>query len=606
MSSNAESTIYRGTDPITVEVVRSSLESTVEQMGVTVMRLAHSPLFTESKDFSVAVFDQDAQLAALAQYTPGHQGGMQTALEAVLKLHPSSTLRPGDVIMMNDPYLGGLHQQDLTLLGPIFYKGRLVMYAGCVAHRVDIGGMTPGSYCSAATEIYQEGLRFPGIKLIDQGKMNQDILRLFLTNIRLPEDQEGDLMAQIAAIRGAEKGVTSLIDRYGVEGFLNAVRASLDIAEQRTRRELEKIPDGSYEYEDHIDHDGITDRTWKLKVTVTIKGSNAKVDFAGSDEQAEGSINSAMSLTRSNSYVAFMYFLDPTIPRNYGCFRPIEVQAPLGSIFNPRFPAPVSGSTLEAGGRVREMVLGALSSAAPRRALAGWTHSMVATIFAGTHPETGKRFISFPLDALAVGGGAKNHCDGWHASHPSASNMLTQNVEVMEQYYPMRYMQRALTPDGGGAGRFRGGPGMTSEWELLSDVVVMGTSSRRVYPPRGIFGGKEGIASTIEVVQDGVRRQMPQKFAGLKLKAGDRILTRTPGGGGFGDPAERDRSLAEQDVKEGYVSVEGLERDYGIKLERSAEVDALGATPASFSKEPGGTGPGELDAPKLADRTAVT
>ena len=368
---------------------------------------------------------------------------------------------------------------------------------------------------------------------------------------------------------------------------MNAVRASLDIAEQRTRRELEKIPDGSYEYEDHIDHDGITDRTWKLKVTVTIKGSNAKVDFAGSDAQAEGSINSAMSLARSNSYVAFMYFLDLTIPRNYGCFHPIEVQAPLGSIFNPRFPAPASGSTLEAGGRVREMVLGAFSSAAPGRALAGWTHSMVATIFAGTHPETGKRFISFPLDALAVGGGAKNHCDGWHASHPSASDTPTQNVEVMDQYYPMRYMQRALTPDGGGAGRFRGGPEMTSERELLSDVVVMGTSSRRVYPPRAIFRGKEGIASTIEVVQDGVKAPDAAEVRGAEAEGGRPHPDSNPGRWRLRDPAERDRTLAAQDVKEGYVTAEGLERDYGIKLEPSAEVDAPGATPASFSKEPG-------------------
>ena len=565
-------------DPITLEVIRNSLESTVEEMGITVQKLAHSPIFSESKDFSVAVFDAEAQLAALAQYTPGHQGGMQSAIEATLVEIPREEMYPGDAIMMNDSYRGGLHPQDLTIFSPVFFQDELIMYAGCVAHRVDIGGMTPGSYCPAATEIYQESIRFPCIKIMERGQMRQDILRLFLTNIRLPEDQKGDLLAQIAALRWAERNIQQLAAKYGLATFKAALKGLVDLTERRTRAEIEQIPDGVYRYTDYIDHDGINDRVYELKVAVTIKGSDVFVDFTGSSEQAEGFINSPYSLTRANSYVAFMFFLDPSIPKNQGFSRTIKVYAPPGTIFHPLPPAPLSGATTETGGRVRDLVIGALSLAMPEVGIGAWSHSAAMAYFAGKHPRTGKRFIAIPLDGLAMGGGARSHADGYGPSHPASSNMLIPNVEIIEQYYPLHYVRREIPPDAGGPGRFRGSGGLEVEWELECPVTTMVMSNRREKPPPGVFGGQPGAPAMAWKVSRGDKTIIPQKVNALPLEAGDRLMLRCPGGGGYGYPLQRDPAAVLEDLRLGFVSAEGARRDYGVVLSADGTAVDLEAT----------------------------
>ena len=553
------------TDPVTLEVIRNNLESIVEEMGHTVQRLAHSLIFAECKDFSVALFNSDAELVACAQYTPGHQGGMQTAIAATLKEIPRNEMFPGDVIMMNDSYRGGLHPQDLTLFSPIYHNRKLIMFCGCVAHRVDMGGMTPGSYCPNATEIYKEAIRFPCIKLIEKGKMRADIMRLFLTNVRLPEDQKGDLQAQIAALRGAENGVKQLVQKYGLSIFLDTLDEIINLTERRARREIEKIPDGVYKYTDHIDHDGITDRIYRLQVAVTIKGSDVQVDFTGSDEQAQGFINSPYSLTKSNAYVAFMFWLDPSIPKNQGLSRPIEVYAPPGTIFNPLFPAPVSGATTEAGGRVREMIIGALSQAQPEKGIACWTHSYVAVYLSGTDPQTGKRFINVPLDGLAMGGAARAHADGYLASHPAASNMTIPSIEILEQNYQMRYVRREVPIDAGGDGKFRGGGGLEVEWEIEKPMMLTLMSNRREYPPPGLAGGKPGGASMAWLISDGKKVGLPQKITGKQLKRGDRLIIRTPGGGGYGKPSQRKIEQIKNDIKLGFISMKKAKKVYGFK-----------------------------------------
>ena len=555
----------KNTDPVTLEVIRNNLESIVKEMGYTVQRLAHSLIFAECKDFSVALFNSDAELVACAQYTPGHQGGMQTAIEATLKEIPKEEMFDGDVIMMNDSYRGGLHPQDLTLFSPIFYNRKLIMFAGCVAHRVDMGGMTPGSYCPNATEIYQEAIRFPCIKLIEKGKIREDIMRLFLTNVRLPEDQKGDLQAQIAALKGAEKGVRQLVQKYSLSVFLDTLKEIINLTELRTRREIEKIPDGVYRYVDHIDHEGISNRTYRLEVAVSIKGSNVNVDFTGSDEQARGFINSPYSLTKSNAYVAFMFWLDPSIPKNQGLSRPINVYAPPGTIFNPLPPAPLSGATTETGGRVREMIIGALSQAQPEKGIACWTHSYVAVYLSGTDPLTGKRFINVPLDGLAMGGGARSHTDGYMASHPAASNMTIPSIEILEQNYRMRYLRREVPIDAGGDGKFRGGGGLEVEWVLETPMMLTVMSNRRQYPPPGIFGGSPGGNSMVWLIVGGKKIRLPQKITGKYLKKGDRLIIRTPGGGGYGKPRKRDVERIKNDIRLGFVSLQKAEKVYGFK-----------------------------------------
>ena len=553
------------TDPVTIEVIRNNLESIVEEMGHIVQRLAHSLIFAECKDFSVALFNARAELVACAQYTPGHQGGMQTAIAATLKEIPREEMFPGDVIMMNDSYRGGLHPQDLTLFSPIYYNRQLIMFAGCVAHRVDMGGMTPGSYCPNATEIYQEAIRFPCIKLIEKGQMRADILRLFLTNVRLPEDQKGDLQAQIGALKGAEKGVKQLVKKYSRPVFLSTLNEIIDLTERRTRREIEKIPDGVYRYVDHIDHDGLTDRIYRLQVAVTIKGSDVQVDFSGSDRQAQGFINSPYSLTQSNAYVAFMFWLDPSIPKNQGLSRPIQVVAPPGTIFNPISPAPVSGATTEAGGRVREMIIGALSQAQPEKGIACWTHSYVAVYLSGTDPQTGERFINVPLDGLAMGGGARAHADGYLASHPAASNMTIPSIEILEQNYQLRYLRREVPVDAGGDGKFRGGGGLEVEWEIETPMMLTVMSNRRNHPPPGLMGGRAGGRSMVWLVSGGKKVPLPQKITGRQLKKGDRLIIRTPGGGGYGHPRARDVERVKNDIKLGFVSPAKARKVYGFK-----------------------------------------
>jgi N-methylhydantoinase B/oxoprolinase/acetone carboxylase alpha subunit len=553
------------TDPITTEVIRNSLESIVEEMGITIQNLAHSLIFAECKDFSVGLFSSDAELVTCAKFIPGHLGGMQTALEATLKEIPKSDMFPGDVIMMNDSYRGGLHPQDLTLFSPIFYEEQLIMFVGCVAHRVDMGGMNPGSWCPKATEIYQEAIRFPCVRLIEKGEVRSDIMRLFLTNVRLPEDQKGDLQAQIAALKGAERGVKRLVDKYGQSTFLPTVKEILNLTERRTRAEIEKIPDGIYKYTDYIDHDGITDRVYKLQVSVEIKGSDVNVDFTGSDEQAKGFINSPYSLTISNTYVAFMLWLDPSIQKNQGFTRPIKVYAPPRTIFHPLSPAPVGGSTTETGGRVRDLVIGALSHAQPEKGIASWTHSYVNVSLSGIDPKTGNRFICVPLDGLAMGGGARSHADGYMASHPAASNMTIPSIEILEQNYGIRYLRREVPIDAGGDGKFRGGGGLEVEWEIEAPMILTAIYNRRKCPPPGFLGGKNGGPAGVWIVSNGKKVQLPQKVTNKFLKKGDRVIIRTPGGGGYGKPKDRDLELIKNDLRLGFISFEKAKRIYGFK-----------------------------------------
>ena len=556
----------RTIDPITVEVIRNSLESAVEEMGITISQLAHSIIFAENKDFSVAIFTADAELLALAQYVPAHQGGMATNLAAVLRTIGKDSLFPGDVVMQNDPYLGGLHSQDMAYISPIFYDGQIIAYAGTVAHRTDVGGMVPGSYCPEASEIYQEAIRFPCIKLVEKGKLRDDIMRIHLTNVRLPEDQMADTQAQLAALRGSERAVKRIVDKYGADTFLAAAKEILDLSERRARAEVEKIPDGIYTYADYTEHDGFTDRDWKLQVAVEIEGSDIYVDFTGTDEQAKGFINAAPFLTISQAWMALMFWVDPAIPKNQGLYRLFKkIYAPKGTILNPNFPAPVGGCTCDSGGLILDIMLGALSKASPERGLACWTHAAVGPTFYGVNPETGKMFILSILDGLATGGGARSYADGWPVARVTSSTIGIPNVEIIEQHFPLRYVKREMVTDAGGDGRFRGGPGIEVEYEVLAPMEMTVMGLRRRHPCPGAAGGTAGGPHTMYVVSGREEKPIPQKANGVKLNKGDRVRFTTPGGGGFGRPEERDPEMVSNDVLDAYISSEKAMKVYGLK-----------------------------------------
>ncbi len=559
-------------DPIALEVVRTRLEAIVEEMGATMLRTAHSSIYVECRDFSVAILNRDGGLLAMGQYIPHHQGGMQAALRSIIDFRGYDTMKPGDIYLSNDAYAGGTHTLDISVFVPIFVAGELVCFGGATAHQIDLGGGAPGSYVVGATEVFQEGIVFPQILAGENGQYFEDFVHLFQRNVRLPEQQKGDLGAMLAGVKVADRNVTPIITEHGVDTFRRMLAEILDTSERLLREEIKKIPDGSYTYVDYLDGDGIDDTLFKMQVTMTIKGSDAFLDFTGTCAQAKGFINASYWNTLASSYSAFFLFFDPKIPRNDGFFRPITVHVPEGTLLNPTYPGPVGASTTEGGGRVYDLVLGALSKAWPEMAFATWSMMWVAVYIAGTHPETGKPFIQAYLDGLANGGGARPDKDGLSACNLSASNMLIPNMEVEEEIYPIRFIRRELATDSGGPGTFRGGLGLETEVEVLSDCefTMFGSRFKGAEPP-GYDGGSPGGASVFYTVRDGKKITYPTKVGRVQLKKGDRVVMRPCGGGGFGDPAKRDRELIERDLRLGFVTPEGAARDYGYQVKAAAE-----------------------------------
>jgi N-methylhydantoinase B len=550
-------------DPITLEVVRNRLEGIVEEMGLTMLQTAHSSIFYDSKDYSVALFTPSGELVSMGQYIPHHQGGMYAALTAILAIYPAETMNAGDVYLINDSYLGGTHTQDFNVFAPIFGGGRLVMFAGSIAHQIDIGGMTAGGYCPQATSIYQEGMRFPGVKLIDKGEMRDDLLRTLLRNVRLPYQQKGDLLAQLAALKVATDRVPQLVDAYGADTFAEIVRAILDITEARVRAEIAQLPDGVYRAVDFIDHDGHTPRLYRFELAMTVRGSELELDFTGTDDQAPGFINASLANTRAACLAALLLFLDPEIPRNHGFFRPLSITVPEGTVLNPRLPGPVSGSTTECGGRVYDLVLRALSQADPAHGLGTWSMMWLGIFLSGIqHRQTGHDLIHCVMDGLGTGGGARATGDGWPASSIAASNCLIPNVEIEEETAPIRYVRRELKTDSGGAGTYRGGLALETEFIVEDDCVLTVLGSRKEYPAPGIFGGCAGAPTYIAMVTPAGTEELPQKVTDLVVKAGTRIIMRACGGGGYGDPMQRDRDAVADDLRLGFISPEAATQIY--------------------------------------------
>ncbi len=556
-------------DPIALEVVRTRLEAIVEEMGATMLRTAHSSIYVECRDFSVAILNRDGGLLAMGQYIPHHQGGMQAALRSIIDYRGLETMKSGDIYMSNDAYAGGTHTLDISLFTPIFVEDELVCFGGATAHQIDLGGGAPGTYVVGATEVFQEGIVFPQIKVGEDGQYYEDFIRLFQRNVRLPEQQKGDLGAMLAGVKVAKRNVTQIVAEHGVATFRKMLAEILDNSERLLREEIKLIPDGTYSYVDYLDGDGIDDKLFKMEVQLTITGSDAFLDFTGTDPQAKGFVNASYWNTLASSFSAFFLFFDPKIPRNDGFFRPISIKVPKGTLLNPTYPAPVGASTTEGGGRVYDLVLGVLSRAWPEKALATWSMMWVAVYIAGTHPETGKPFIQAYLDGLANGGGARPDKDGLSACNLSASNMLIPNMEVEEEIYPVRFIRRELAVDSGGPGTYRGGLALETEVEVLTDCefTMFGSRFAGAEPP-GFAGGGKGGASVFYTIRDGKKTTYPTKVGRVSLLKGDRVIMRPCGGGGFGRPRDRDPELIERDLRLGFVSAQGAARDYSYKPAR--------------------------------------
>jgi N-methylhydantoinase B len=553
-------------DAVTLEVIRNRFDVIAEEMEITLLKAAHSAIVKEALDASAAIYDRHGRTMAQAAAIPAHLGMLVASVRRVAEAFPDGVARPGDAYVMNDPYDGGTHLPDVTIVIPVFFEDRLVAYAATMCHHQDIGGKTPGSTPPDAGEIYAEGLRIPLIKLYDQGRPNDTFFKMLRVNVRVPEMFEGDLGAQIAAGNTGARRLGELFAEFGAEIVSAAVDQLMDYAERLTRLGIERIPDGDYSFEDYLDDDAMGSPPIKIRASISIRGSEFHVDFTGSSPQVRGAINCVPASTMAAVYYVIRAITDPTIPNNDGCYRPIHATLPLGSIVNPLPPAPVSARTLTFK-RIADVMLGALAPAIPDRIIAASSGQANIMYVGGLDPETGHNFVGFIGVPWAGGMGARPDKDGIDVIETDMTNCLNYPTEACETDLPMRLRYVRLWEDSGGAGKFRGGLGYVAEVDWLrGEATVSIRRDRHVYGPWGLFGGKAAPpCRTILVHPDGTEEEIPSKKI-FTIQQGDVLKIWTSGGGGHGDPLERPPEPVLADVLDGRVSVEAAERDYGVVI----------------------------------------
>jgi N-methylhydantoinase A/oxoprolinase/acetone carboxylase beta subunit/N-methylhydantoinase B/oxoprolinase/acetone carboxylase alpha subunit len=548
------------TDPILLEIVAHALVAAAEEMSVTVWRTSRSTTVRELLDYSTAVFDGMGRNVAQAARMPVHLNSMELCLREIVARHiPLEEWRDGDVIVTNDPYAGGQHLPDFLAFKPVFAEGRRVAIACALIHHVDVGGGAAGGYNARAVEIHQEGLRVPPVRIVRAGEMQEDLLRAILANVRDPETFRGDFLSQIAAVEMGARSIRALTDRYGIETVLGISEALLDHSEAAMRAAIRALPDGVYAADDFVDGDGLEPGRKRIAVTLTIAGDELRVDLAGTSPQAMGPINATMATTKSAVYYAAIAAAGVAAMANSGCYRPIAVTAPEGSLVNARFPAPVSMRMLT-GHRIATAVLKAFARAVPERIPAsyyGVTFNHAINVLHGD----GRRQVYF--DASIGGWGAHPQADGPSGFAAGFHNGQNTPVEMVEAIFPLRFKRYGFSPDTGGAGRMRGGLGLERSWEFLAERGLFnGSFDAFESRPYGLAGGEPGQGGRLTVTRDGVTTELPAKTIGHELRAGDVLSMVTPGGGGFGDPRERAAAALAEDMADGLVTAEGAKR-YG-------------------------------------------
>jgi N-methylhydantoinase B len=555
-------------DPITVEVIRNRLISNATEMTETIKRAAYSPIIYEVLDLSNAIHDRQGNLVVQAPGIPLFLGAMPAVVNSVLDRFGIENIYPGDVIISNDPHsAGGTHVNDINMVVPIFWENELVLFANSKAHWIDIGGKDPGSWSPDAENIYQEGIILPPIKLYERGQLNETALEIIMANVRVPDYSRGDLRAQLAACRVAEKRTHEVFKRYGSETVTAAIKEIMDHGERLIRAEIEGIPDGVYRVEDYVDSDGITDKPIKVVTTVTVQGSELSVDFTGSDPQTQGAGgNCAWAGTVSAVRLAIKCLTDPDLPGNQGCYRPIKVHAPKGTCVNPLSPAAVTVGLGDVSHVIIESIFRALASALPEKTIAGMYGTVSALVISGQDPRQDNRpYIHFM--PYSGGWGARASKDGISGLMTIVNgDCLNVPVEVVETKYPLRVERYEMLPDSGGAGKYRGGLGLAVEYRLLdSDANISVGLSRYKIKPYGLFGGKEGIPSVTRVTYpDGTSEEL-FKIGGKSVPKGSLISHSCGGGGGYGSPAERDPELIKRDIQNGYITEEAARCEYGFE-----------------------------------------
>jgi N-methylhydantoinase B len=522
-------------NPISLEIFRNGLTSIAEEMGAVLMRSSYSPNIKERRDFSCALFDVQGRLIAQAAHIPVHLGSMPDSVAAALTTFHE--FAPGDIIALNDPFLGGTHLPDITLIEPIYVqiaeKQHLIGFAANRAHHSDVGGMSPGSM-PIATEIYQEGFIIPPLKLWEAGQPKQVILDLFLRNVRTPNERKGDLAAQIAANHTALRSMQELIDRWTLPSFEQHCTALIAYAERITRATIETIPDGSYRFTDYLDNDGVTNEPVLITATVTVQGSTLTVDFTGSAPQTRGNINAVAAVTKSAVYYVIRCLMPDDAPTNHGTFAPITVTAPAGSVVNARPPAAVAQGNVETSQRITDVVLGALATALPEVIPAASQGTMNNITAGGIDPRNGQPFAYY--ETMGGGMGARPGLDGLSGVHTHMSNTLNTPIEAFEYAYPMRITAYRLRDHSGGPGTAKGGDGLEREITFQTPTTVTLLTERRTHPPYGLHGGQPGQCGENRLWHAGHETILPGKVH-FRAEAGDQLRILSPGGGGWGKPS---------------------------------------------------------------------
>jgi N-methylhydantoinase B len=516
-------------DPTSLEIFKNLFHSVAEEMGAALRRSAFSPNIKERRDYSCALFDARGEVLAMGDHMPVHLGSMPMSVEAAMR---HLRLEAGDIAVLNDPYAGGTHLPDLTMVMPVIIGGeqRPMFYVANRAHHADIGGAQAGSM-GLSREVFQEGLRIPPVKIFRKGRVVEDVLQLILGNVRTAAEREGDLTAQVAACRIGERRLREIVAKYGRAETEAYGRHLLDYSERMMRAVLRDIPDGTYRGRDYLDDDGITDEPIRIEVTVRKRGERAEVDFTGTAEQCAGSVNAVLAITHSAVFYVFRCLLDEQVPATSGLMRPIEVIAPEGTVVNARPPAAVAGGNVETSQRITDTLLRALARALPERIPAASQGTMNNLTFGGTDPRTGKPFAYY--ETVAGGMGARCGLDGLSGIHTHMTNSLNSPIEVLEHAYPLRVVRYGLRSGSGGEGRWRGGDGVVREFLLLTEAQVGILSDRRKLSPYGLQGGRPGARGRNLLRIGKKTTRLPSK-CGFYAPAGAIVRIETPGGGGWG------------------------------------------------------------------------
>ena len=556
-----------------MKILDSSMVSVCREMGITLMQTSYSTIFNEALDFTCAIADKNGDMISCAEFCPAQIGGMPLMAKSVVKEIPLESISEGDVILHNDPYRGGLHTPEHTFFKPFFIEGELMGFAVSIGHIAEVGGMVPGGFCGEATEIFHEGLRIPPVKIIKKGKRNEDVWKLLLANVRTPRYNFGDLSALISAVDLGVKKMQDIYKKYGKSIVDTTCKDLMDYSERRMRAEIEQIPDGIYSFSDFVEDDGIEDKQFEVAVNIHKNGSDVIADFSKSAMQAKGPINATLGVTISATYNALLHLTDPSIPKNSGCFRPIKVIAPPGTVVNVDFPAPSVGGNTETHPKIAGVVMGALADAVPHFAMAaeGCTHGNF--VFGGVNAETKEYFACYDIEV--VGWGGRSFADGNDACDSINGNCRVTPVEVFEVRFPWMIEEWKFDKDSCGPGKYRGGSGYSKTMICNNDeIMISQMTDRHKMDSWGLNGGGGGKRGATLFKRNGENeyqnatvvygKQSPSKFSNIPIKKGDRVKLTMPAGGGYGNPLERSKEAIEDDLQEGFISKDFAKKHYGL------------------------------------------